>query len=278
MDRKIFWSPEEHARVLQGAAKKIRDGSAYINLEQQRVFGMKKLLEQVQTEVIDRERQRPMVGGIVLAFVKQLREELKKLPQSPLPSLPVEEPPEEPVIPSRLGLNPKFSEAIAFVAQEITRAFAESLGEAIGKHVRDAIYDVRHHLGASPGYVGREASPMPPASREEFGNLPEKFHHPKVCVLGLLPVQQQTIQRSFPNLRFRFLGKGTSSDHVRQVAMQCERTFSMVKFIRHSDERLVPSDRLRRVSGGMTDLTRAIMQAFPATLYASHSHPEKVTV
>lgn len=270
---RIVWTPEERAKIIGYIAAKIRSREVLIDLSSKRLYGLPSLVSEAQNKMVGPERQRPLNSVAVSGLLKLLRAEMAK-EASPAPSLPPPEPPEEedlstpPAIPSRLGLNPKFSEALSFVAQEIVKAFGEALGEAIGKHVQDAIYDVRHHLGPRSGFVERSPVPEPSTAAQDFGNLPEKFHYPKVLVLGLLPPQQRTIERSFPNLKFRFCESGTPPKTIRQVAEGCARTFSMVKFIRHNDESLVPSGKLKRVNGGVTDLTGAIMQAFPNSQFS----------
>lgn len=274
MKAKIFWEPDERAAVVSAILQRIRSKEVRINWQAKRINGLKSVVVSAQEEVLDFDRRRPPTGLLVSEIAKLVRERMAE--EVPL-SIPQPPEPEQPAIPSRLGLNPKFAEAVAFVCQEVVRAFAETFGEAIGRNVRDAIYDVRHHLGTPPNYVGRE--PLVPKDQQprDFGDLPERLRNPKAMVLGLMPQQQQTIARTFPNLDFRFMGKGTPSKHIGQVAQSCVRVFSMVKFIRHSDEANVPADKLRRVNGGMTDLTIAIQRQFPDTPYVP-ARGEKLAV
>lgn len=277
MKAKIYWEPQERAAVVDCIVQKIRSHQVQVNFHSKRMYGLTALVATAQNEVLSSGRRRPPVSVLVTEIGRLVRERIQEIESDPGPIPETVSQPEQPAIPSRLGMNPKFAEAVAFVCQEMVRAFAETFGEAIGRNVRDAIYDVRHHLGTPPSYVGRE--PVTPKSEQprDFGNLPERLRNPKAMILGLLPQQQQTIARTFPNLDFRFMGKGTPSKHIAQVAQGCTRVFLMTKFTPHSDGTCVPSEKLRRVNGGMTDLTIAIQRQFPETPYVP-ARGEKLAV
>lgn len=280
MKEKVYWEPEERAAVVECIVQKIRSHQVQLNFHGKRMYGLTGLVVAAQNEVLGSGRRRAPVSVLVTQIGKLVREriqEIESAPETEPVQSPIQSEPVQPAIPSRLGMNPKFAEAVAFVCQEMVRAFAETFGEAIGRNVRDAIYDVRHHLGTAPNYVGREPIGSKSEQPRDFGNLPERLRNPKAMVLGLLPAQQQSIARTFPNLDFRFMGKGTPSKHIAQVAQGCTRVFSMVKFIRHMDESCVPSEKLRRVNGGMTDLTIAIQRQFPETPYVP-ARGEKLAV
>jgi len=273
----ICWTIDERVSVLNKMAEMIRSGEADIDFRLLRLRGMPELVTRAQNQILTPSRRRPINGALTAELGKALREKFKETPpppEAPAESVPLQDPPP---IPSRLGMSPKFAEALTYVAQEMVRTFAETFGQTfgevvgdkIGRNVRDALYDLRHHLGTPSTYIPRVSGDNgKDAGLHNFGDLPERLQTPKVLVLGLLPAQQQTIARSFPNLDFRFLSKGTPSKHIQQVSQGCVKVFSMVKFVRHSDESLVPTDRLRRINGGITDLTRALMQSFPQTPYS----------
>ena len=267
---KVFWSPQDRVQVLNEIVRMIRSQQLMLNLGAKRVYGFRSLVEQAQKKVLPPEQRRPLASRMSAELIKQVRAALNEpapleaTSESSLAPAPSEE--TESAVPNRLGLNPKFAEAFAYIAQEMVRAFGEALGDAIGKQVRDAIYDVRHHLGTPASYIGREQAPAPNEVNglPDHGELPERLHEHKVLIVGLRNDQRTIIINEFPQLKFRFCDAGTPSTQVKKVAEGCVRVFA-TKWTNHSDTTHVPREKLRRVSGGMTELRLAIIQAFPNT-------------
>lgn len=174
------------------------------------------------------------------------------------------------------------AEAVEFLIQEVVQGFATTLGRTIGDEMaksidgigvtianamRDHLSDVRLGISSRSGYQPLKALSIaepPKNAHERFGNLPEKFHQPKVLIVGLLPAQQQEIKNQFKKMEFRFLNGDTSSKVVADLMQRCDGTF-VTKWVSHKAITGI-SGKYHMVNGGMTDLVRLISHHFPGEI------------
>jgi len=270
---RIYWSASEEAALIDKTAELIVQRRAVIKWDSRRIYGLANFLSEAQELVIDRTRHRPYIAALVQTLKRDVKarvEELSGQAAAPSEAPPSPPPLTVPAAPNRLGLDPKFSECLAYVCQEFSKALGEEMGRSLAdkirEGVRDAMYDIRHHLGTAPGYVPPPAPVEPaPPPYQAVSALPQKFVKPKIAVLTLRGEQQQVILRQFPEIDFRFIDR--ASKHIGVVSGNCQMTFIMTKFIAHKDEAQVKG-QIKRVNGGMTELARCIKMNFPNTRYA----------
>jgi hypothetical protein len=264
---RIFWTTEESSTVVKRAAELLVEKGVELKWDSARVFGLAEILEDAQRQ-LPQHRRRPNIGmkvGTYKSAVQMAYEKIKKPNPSPLAFVSFDSK-NPPPIPSVLGLDPKVAEALAYIFQQGMRALGEQIGKTMGETLRDRHLYVPKQAQDAFEHAIAEALPEPNA-------LPERLRKHKVMVSSLQPIQQQEIQRQFPDLEFRFLSGDTASKTVRDVAQKCERAYLMTRFIGHNIESGVKGlNNICRIPGGPSELARLIRMNYPQTAYRGHAH------
>ena len=271
----IRWSHEEAALVATEMARIQASGNAPR-------WGNQLLLAAQHGLPPERQRRLPVPASVVTHMLAAASKITLPPPAAsvpePVPAPAVQlaplatPPPPQATPPDSIGAAA--SVLIEYFAKTFTSTLGKVIGDAVGQAVangiRDALTDQRLHM-SRPGYQGQHNAPLngtsavtPSAAPPDFGDLPVKFHTPKILILGLLPAQQQEVKHRFPQIDLRFLdGKDSNrTGAISNLSSSSHATFLMTKFISHRAVQSIHG-KIVNCNGGITDLCNLIAEHFP---------------
>lgn len=142
------------------------------------------------------------------------------------------------------------------IIKEALAPLAKMLAELLFEHLKPLLDGHLAHrsLNSYSGEVVVSHHRESPTARQ---------HKVKVGVIGLLPIQTESLKTQFPQLDFKFVEKGGNSDEVRGLT-NMDAIFGLTQKMNHNAEYVLKKtpawDRYHRVAGkGTTAVKRSII-------------------
>lgn len=187
---------------------------------------------------------------------------------NPFPSVPL--PPTAPLSAQNEmagALLASFANIFGAAFERLGKQIGDAVGEKIGEKIGEAMYQMRMGILSGqqqPVQQAPQEVPVPSSllRKEEFGDLPPKFHKPKLIVIGLLDSQQSIIKSRFPRIDFRFFdGFRYRDGDITELSKSCNAIYQMTKFSSH--QHYTPWCPRHLIPDGMSTLARLIEAHFP---------------
>lgn len=160
--------------------------------------------------------------------------------------------------------NEKAKEAQRLVDEENARRRASDdlNGPVMNLNVQALAHQLfKHLIPMIDSYIAEKTGK--PVPMERIKEMPRE-RKPRIGVIGMLPIQANTLEKNFPQFDFSFVENGANSQEIKSKLANTAVTFGMVGKMRHNAEHVLKGmgeevwERFRRVDGGPSAVKRSI--------------------